>query len=228
MKDDRNVQGYRQVADTAKLFADPLRLEIIEILAQGPRTVDSLAVACDQPLKNVSHHLRRLLAAGLVKRVKSGRRAIYSIADERVTSLWVMIRRFAEDRVSATMDIDWDAPDRTMNAEDLARLVARREVLVIDVRPPEEFASGHLPGAVSIPEEEIEARLNELPRDRPVVAFCRGPYCLLADRAVDLLRASGMRALRCAGGVAEWRSLGLSVEAQGAAPADETRAGRPE
>ena len=228
MKEDRDEQGYRQVADLARLFADPHRLEIIEILAQGPRTVDALAQACYQPLKNVSHHLRRLLAAGMVKRVRKGRRAIYSIADERVTSLWVAIRRFADDRVSSTNTIDWGKPDRSIDAESLARLVAHREVLIIDVRPPEEFASGHLPGALSVPEEELEARLSELPRNRPVVAFCRGPYCRLADRAVDLLRASGLKALRCAGGVAEWRSLGLSVESEATEPNEEDPRRRPD
>lgn len=207
----RDLIGYRRVADAAKLFADPVRLQIIEALAQGPRTVESLARACGQPLKNVSHHLRRLLAAGMVERVKRGRQAVYSIAGEQVVSLWVSLHRFAEQRSPGADSIDWDRPDRTIAPEDLAPLVARREVTVIDVRPPEEYAGGHLPGALSIPEQELDGRMRELPRGRPVVAFCRGPYCRLADRAVDRLRASGLRALRCSGGVAEWRSLGLSL-----------------
>jgi rhodanese-related sulfurtransferase len=193
------------------MFADPVRLRIIEALAQRPRTVESLARVCSQPLKNVSHHLRKLLAVGMVERVKSGRRAIYSIADEHVESLWVALRRFTDEQFPFTDSIDWNRADRTVTPEALARLMAHREVVVIDVRPFDEYASGHLPGALSVPEAELDDRLKELPRDRPVVAFCRGPYCGLADRAIDLLRASGFKALRCSGGVAEWRSLGLSL-----------------
>jgi rhodanese-related sulfurtransferase len=211
MKAKSDLSRYRQVAGTARLFADPVRLRVIEALAQKPRTVESLAGVCGQPLKNVSHHLRRLLAAGMVERVKSGRRAIYSLADEQVGSLWVALHEFTDERFSAADSIDWNRADRTIAPEALVRLVAHREVVVIDVRPLEEYASGHLPGALSIPEAELEDRLKELPQDRPIVAFCRGPYCRLADRAVELLQASGKKALRCSGGVAEWRSLGLSL-----------------
>jgi len=206
---DKVLQAYEQVATVAKVFAEPIRLEIIEELAQSARTVESLAQVCGLPDKTISHHLQKLRAAGIVERVKLGRRAVYSLTDENVASFWVALRRFSEKRSMIQSDVvDFG---EGVTADSLARLVSHQRVVVIDVRPPEEFASGHLPGALSIPESELANRIDELPRGRPVVAFCRGPYCKLADRAVAALRKNGFEALRCADGVVEWRDAGLSL-----------------
>jgi len=209
---NKSLPGYEQVAEAARSFTDPVRLEIIEALAQSARTVDSLARVCGLPLKNISHHLQRLRVAGLVDRVKLGRRAVYSLKDDGVASFWVALRQFAEDHPTGLMDSGGGPAEEGVTAESLAQLLDQQRVVVIDVRPPEEYAHGHLTGAISIPLAELEKRLGELPRGRPVVAFCRGPYCRLADRAIDLLRRSGFEALRCADGVVEWRVAGLPIE----------------
>ncbi len=213
---EKDLAAYQQVAAVAKVFADPVRLEIIEALAQGARNVDSLAQVCGLPLKNISHHLRTLRKKGFVDRVKLGRRAVYSLADESIASFWAAFRRFAEQRVAlAEVDLkDWQQSDQGISAESLAPLLAQQRVLVVDVRPAEEFASGHLPGALSLPESELEHRLMDLPRGRPVIAFCRGPYCRLADRAVSILKKAGFEALRCADGVVEWRAAGMSLKVE--------------
>ena len=217
-KRDRNVAdlkeltGYENVAEVASGFADPVRLEIIEALAQSARTVDSLAQVCGLPMKNVSHHLQRLRAVGLVDRVKLGRRSVYSLKDERVALLWAAFHQFSKGRVSGPDETDIGLGDSSLAAGSLLELVAGNRVVVIDVRPAEEFESGHLPGALSIPMAELEGRLESLPRGKPVVAFCRGPYCRLADRAVDLLRHAGFEALRCADGIMEWRAAGQPLE----------------
>ena len=189
--ENKSLEGYGRVAEVARSFADPVRLEIIEALAQGARTVDSLARVCGLPLKNISHHLGRLRSAGLVDRVRLGRRAVYALKDDGVGAFWADLRRFAQAHPSGPSTPPGTTEDEGLTAESLAGLLEKDRVVVIDVRPPEEFASGHLKGALSIPVEELERRMAELPRGRPIVAFCRGVYCRLADRAVHLLRTSG-------------------------------------
>ncbi len=207
---DRSLSVYGTWAEVARSLSDPVRLEIIDSLSQGPRTVESLAAVLGLPAKNISHHLQRLRSAGLVERVKLDRRAIYSLADEAVADFWLVFREFAERRTERNRRIR-EARADGVTADGLARLLAEERVLVIDVRPAEEFRAGHLPAARSMPLDELERRLPELPRDRLVVAFCRGPYCRLADRAVAALRREGYEALRCSEGVLEWRAAGLEM-----------------
>ena len=209
---ERNSPGYVQAANLARLFSDPTRLELLNALAQSSRTVDSLAQVCDLPLKNVSHHLQKLLGAGLVDRVKLGRRAVYSIANDAVLSFWATLRQFTEELSVPTSQISLDLFGEGITTEHLARLLAHKRVVVIDVRPTEEFASGHLPGALSMPAKNLKNQIGKLPRGKPVVAFCRGAYCNMADQAVELLKKAGFEALRCADGIVEWRSTGMSVE----------------
>ncbi len=209
---DKDLQGYVKAASMARLFSDPIRLELLDALAQDSRTVDSLAQICDLPLKNVSHHLQKLLGAGLVDRVKLGRRALYSISNDAILSFWAALRQFTNQQSAPESPIAADQFGEGITSEHLARLLAHKRVVVIDVRPAQEYASGHLPGALSVPEEELKDQIEKLPRGKPVVAFCRGPYCKLADRAVDLLQEAGFEALRCADGIVEWRSTGMSIE----------------
>ena len=208
---DKDLRAYERLADAAKGLADPVRLEIIDALAQGARTVESLAGVCGLPVGNVSHHLQRLWITGIVDRVRLGRRTVYSLADETVSAFWVSFRAFADGLRGRGEGDRRDRTEEAVSADDLARLLAEGRVTVIDVRPREEYRSGHLPGACSAPLDTVEQCLSDLPRNRPVVAFCRGPYCRLADRAVKLLRESGYEALRCADGVVEWRAAGLAL-----------------
>jgi rhodanese-related sulfurtransferase/predicted transcriptional regulator len=210
---DKDLEAFGHAARVARAFADPVRLELIDALAQGARTVDSLAELCGLPLKNVSHHLKRLREANLVHRVRLGRKAVYSLADEGVALFWAALRRFARERREPAEDVDWEKLGAPVTADALSALLARRRVVVIDVRPQEEFDSGHLPGALSLPEPELDGGLDDLPRDRPVVVFCRGPNCRLADRAVARLRASGFTAVRCDDGVIEWKAGGHPLAA---------------
>lgn len=210
---DKDLGAFQLVARVGKAFSDPVRLELIDALAQGARTVESLAEICGLPLKNVSHHLGRLRDTGLVHRVKLGRKAVYSLADENVALFWASLRRFASERAAPQAEMDWEKMGDGIRADALAPLLARKRVVVIDVRPEEEFASGHIPGALSVPEVQLPDGLSDLPRNRPVVVFCRGPNCLLADRAVERLRSEGFTALRCADGVIEWKAGGHSLAA---------------
>lgn len=211
---DKDLKGYAHAAKLAKSFADPVRLEILDALSQGARTVDSLAQVCDLPLKNVSHHLQKLYGAGLVSRVKLGRKSIYSISNDAVASFWGVFRQFSVNLSAPTQELAADQFGEGITAEHLARLLAHDRVTVIDVRPVEEYMSGHLPGALSIPVEDLQRQIAKLPQNKPVVAFCRGPYCKLADRTVDMLKKAGFEALRCADGVIEWKSRGMSIEVE--------------
>lgn len=208
---EKALAAYEHVAAVARSFTDPVRLEIIDALAQGARTVESVAQVCGLPLKNVSHHLQKLLTAGLVDRVKLGRKAVYSLRDDDVAAFWSVLREFAQEHPIGSGPYDDGHRDEGVTAESLANLLDQNRVVVIDVRPPDEYESGHLNGAISMPLDQLEQRIDELPKGRPVVAFCRGPYCKLADMAVDMLRTSGYEALRCADGIVQWRIAGLTL-----------------
>ena len=207
----KDLGAYERLAEVAGSLAEPVRLEIIDSLVQGPRTVESLARVCGLPAKNVSHHLQRLRAVGLVRRVKLDRRAIYSLTDENVEDFWLVFREFVEKRIEAGSREREQSRGEAVRADRLPGLLSEDRVLVIDVRPSEEFRSGHLPGALSIPLDQLECRLEELPPNRLIVAFCRGPYSRLADRAVSLLREAGHEAVRCCDGVLECRAAGLPM-----------------
>ena len=206
---------YDQVARVGKAVASPRRLELLDLLGQAPRTVEALASQTDQSLANVSSHLQVLRAARLVEAEKQGLYVTYRLGDE-VSDFYLALRTLAEARLVEVEHITRTFLDERgalepVDREALIKKVRRGEVTVLDVRPPEEFAAGHIPGAVSVPLAELKKRLSTIPKSREVVAYCRGPYCVFAVEAVKYLRARGYRASRMEEGVPEWRARGLPV-----------------
>ncbi len=211
---------YRQIARAGKAASSPCRLEILDLLAQGPRTVEAIAVEVEQSLANTSQHLRVLHAARLVESEKKGLHVAYRLASDEVRSFALSLRAVAEARL-----VEVDVAVRGFFVEqygfepvDRELLVARirkKDVTLLDVRPKEEFEAGHLPGALSIPLPELRRKLAAIPKSREIVAYCRGPYCVWAADAVRSLRARGYRATRFDLGVAEWRERGLPIEVAG-------------
>jgi rhodanese-related sulfurtransferase len=202
-------------AEVAKALASGRRAEIVDVLAQGERSVEELASEIGQSVANTSHHLRSLAHGGLVRTRRDGTRIYYALAGERVADLWAAIRDVAAthhagiDGLAAAYLGDRDGVESITRAE-LARRLGRRDVVVLDVRPPAEFDAGHIPGARSVPPEELRRALRALP-DGEVVAYCRGPFCVYADDAVRALRRRGRRAMRLEDGFPEWRRAGLPV-----------------
>src|SRR4051812_7045585 len=199
---------FEAIATMGKAFASPRRLELVDLLAQAPRTVDELARASDQSTANTSQHLQALHAAGLVSRAREGTSVRYALAGDEVVSLWLALRevsamRLAEVERAARQYLGGDV-DAIGRDELIARMKSGAVVLV-DVRPSEEFEAGHISGARSVPLDELEERLAELPPEREVVAYCRGPLCAYAHDAVRLLHASGREARRLEEGWPEWR-----------------------
>lgn len=208
---------FAEFAAVGKALGSPKRLELLDLLAQGPRSVEDLARAADLGLSTCSAHLQRLLAAGLVVTRRDGTRIWYSLAGDDVAALFANLRSVAQRHRPHTEPArrTYLGPDDTeqVAVADLLRQAEAGDVVVLDVRPAPEYAAGHLPGAVSIPLEELEDRLAELPEDREVVAYCRGAYCVLAHDAVRLLTAHGRRARRATDGILEWRVAGVPVQA---------------
>jgi rhodanese-related sulfurtransferase/DNA-binding transcriptional ArsR family regulator len=210
-------QLFSQFARVAKALGNGYRLELLEFLAQGERSVDALAKLAGLSVANTSQHLQSLRRAGLVSARKDGLRVIYRLADPAVVELLSVLRTLAEKNLAevgklvATHLSVKDHLEPVSAAELLQRLRAGA-VTALDVRPPEEFAAGHLPGAVNIPLNELEAHLGSLPADQVIVAYCRGPYCVLAYEAVALLRSKGFTAQRLDAGYPEWQHAGLPVE----------------
>jgi rhodanese-related sulfurtransferase/predicted transcriptional regulator len=208
---------YEQFARIGKAVASPRRLELLEILAQGERTVEALASETALSVANASHHLQALREARLVEARKEGLYVYYRLADPDVFELSRMIRVLAErrlaevDRIVRTYLADRDQLEPIGRQELLERAQAGT-ALVLDVRPFDEYRAGHVPGALSVPVDQLERRLRELPPDKEIVAYCRGPYCVLAFRAVEILRARGRAARRLVEGFPEWRAAGLPVE----------------
>lgn len=208
---------YELVSHIGRALASPERLLLLDLLAQGDRTVEVLAETAGQPLRTTSHHLQELKAARLVTARKQGRHVVYSLADASVQRFWCELRAFAQDR-SPELQATAEALTRKrqsagmVDIDGLNRLVGAARTALVDVRPEAEFLAGHLPSARSIPLDELASRVAELPRSRLIVAYCRGPHCLLADRAVDILTGQGLRARRLEAGVAEWQAAGLPVE----------------
>lgn len=208
---------YGQVARIGKAVSSPKRLELIEILAQGEKTVERLAAEAEISIKLASAHLKELRLAHLVDTRREGKNVHYRLTGEAVAGFWVAIRSLAEDRLlelrAALAKLSEEAHQLTpMSREEILTLAKRGEVVVLDVRPETEYAAGHLPYAQSMPVSEVQKRLAELPRDKPVVAYCRGPFCLMAKEAVELLNKEGFKAVRMEDGVAEWRAGGMPVE----------------
>lgn len=208
---------FAQFAAIAKAVGHPLRLEILEQLAQGERSVEVLADRIHASVANASQHLQQMRRAGLVASRRDGKFVFYRLGDDAVLDLLAALRRIGERRSTEVESVvrayfdDRDSLEPVSRAELLERLGAGL-VTVLDVRPEDEFALGHLPGAVNIPLGELEARLTELARDQEIVAYCRGTYCVLSYEAVALLRARGFAARRLEDGLPEWRAAGLPVE----------------
>jgi rhodanese-related sulfurtransferase/DNA-binding HxlR family transcriptional regulator len=199
---------FEAVALMGKGFASPVRLELLDLLAQAPRTVRELARASGQSVANTSQHLQALQAAGLVSRRREGTSVRYALAGEDVLALWLALRSASAARLAeverAAREYLGEEVEAIGRDELLARL-RRGDVVVIDVRPGEEFAAGHIDGARSIPIDELEQRLSELPEDREVIAYCRGPFCAYAHEAVRTLRRAGRGARRLDDGWPEWK-----------------------
>ena len=207
---------YREFARIGQALASEARLLLLDLLAQAPRHVDALASLTGMSVANVSQHLQVLRGAGLVESDREGTKKRYRLADERVLQLWISLQSTGETRLAEVERLTREHPLAGSRAGELPReevggLVKRGEAVLIDVRPALEFEHGHVPGAVSLPIEELEARIGELPRDRPVVAYCRGTYCLDADEAVAALRERGFDAHRLEGGWPEWQAEGRPV-----------------
>jgi rhodanese-related sulfurtransferase/predicted transcriptional regulator len=211
MKDARKIKDllYEQVARIGKVFSSPKRLELIELLCQGEKTVEVLAREASISVKLTSSHLRELRMAQLVETERQGKNILYRLANKSVADLWVQVHTLAEDRLVdlqlALLKIATEPDNLVANdRESLMKAARKGEVVVLDVRPAEEYLNAHLPFARSIPLEELRKRLAELPKDRAIVAYCRGPYCLMAVDAVALLKKEGFSAIHLREGVAEW------------------------
>ncbi len=209
---------YELVARVAKTVASPKRLELIELLCQEPKAVEALARDAGIGVKLASAHLKALRANRLVEARRQGKNVIYSLASPDIASFWVALRLFAEGRLLELQEAmrEFGSSDSTWHAQDretLLRKARKGEVVVLDVRPRSEFDQQHLPFARSMPLTELRARLAELPKGKPIVAYCRGPFCLMSDEAVKLLARRGFRACKLVDGVSEWSAAGLPLEA---------------
>lgn len=207
---------YEQVARIGKATSSPKRLELLEILAQGEKTVERLAAEANITVKLASAHLKVLRAARLVESQRDGRFITYRLSGADVSSLWVMLRTVAEEHLlelKLAMNQLFAAPEKLdqETRQSLMDKAKRGEVLVIDVRPSEEYDAGHLPFARSMPLGEIRQRLQELPADKEIVAYCRGPFCMMSAEAVALLKQHGYRAQKIADGTPEWLAAGLPL-----------------
>jgi rhodanese-related sulfurtransferase/DNA-binding HxlR family transcriptional regulator len=199
---------FEAIAVMGKAFASPRRLELIDLLAQGPRGVDELARASGQSTANASQHLQALHAAGVVERERDGTRVNYSLAGQDVLQLWLELRDASATRVAeverAARNYLGDEVE-AISREELLKRLRRSDVVLVDVRPAEEFDAGHIRGAISIPLDELDERVAELPEDSEIVAYCRGAFCAYAHEAVRTLRAEGRPARRLEGGWPEWQ-----------------------
>jgi rhodanese-related sulfurtransferase/DNA-binding HxlR family transcriptional regulator len=216
MEDRRRKDAlFEAIALMGKAFASPRRLELFDLLAQGARSVEELARASEQSAANTSQHLQALHAAGMVTREREGTRVRYALAGEDVLGLWLALRGASANRLAEVERAARDylgEPVEAIGREELRERLKRGDVVLVDVRPEEEFAAGHIDGARSIPLEELEQRLAELPGDRDVVAYCRGPFCAYAHEAVRQLRQAGRSARRLEDGWPEWRRAETSTD----------------
>jgi rhodanese-related sulfurtransferase len=202
---------FEAITLMGKAFASPRRLELLDLLAQAQRTVDELAKASEQSMANTSQHLQGLRAAGMVTRAREGTSVRYALAGHEALTVWLALR---DASVARLAEVERAARDylgeevEAIGREELIERLRRGDVVLVDVRPAEEFAAGHIDGARSIPLDELRERLAELPADREVVAYCRGPFCAYAHEAVRQLRAEGRTARRLEEGWPEWRLAG--------------------
>jgi rhodanese-related sulfurtransferase/DNA-binding transcriptional ArsR family regulator len=208
---------YGQIARIGKAVSAPRRIELLELLCQGPRTVEALAQQASMSVANASQHLKILLASRLVEAQKQGLFVEYRLADEGVLKLVHAMRQLAEARlaeVSAITEAFLEARGalERVSGEELMQRVRKGEVTILDVRPAQEYRAGHIPGARSVPVGELQGHLAKLPKNREIVAYCRGPNCVMAIEAVEQLRKRGFRAVRMEQGVMDWRARGWRIE----------------
>lgn len=208
---------YEQLARLGKAVSSPKRLELLDLLCQGERTVEVLANEANMSLASTSQHLQILRAVRLVEAEKVGLYVTYQLADRTVCDFFRTMRTLAESRLAEMEQITRQFLEgrkglEPVDREVLLARVRKGEVIALDVRPFEEYRAGHIPGAMSVPLKALKERLGELPRDQEIVAYCRGPYCVIAVEAVELLRSQGFRAYRLEDGIPEWRARGFPVE----------------
>jgi rhodanese-related sulfurtransferase/DNA-binding transcriptional ArsR family regulator len=213
----QKLRLYEEFARVAKALASPARIEVLDLLAQAEKTVEALAEACELAVKNTSAHLRVLRAARLVETRRDGTYIYYRLADSSVIALVRELQALARSRLAeadraARAYLRDRAGLEPISAKELRERVRNGDAVVLDVRPSDEYQAGHLPGALSIPLHELKKRLRELPAGREVVAYCRGPYCVYAVEAVDILQRAGFDARRTDVGVPDWKLLGNKVE----------------
>jgi rhodanese-related sulfurtransferase/DNA-binding transcriptional ArsR family regulator len=208
---------FDALASVAQALGSGRRAEIVDLLAQGDRSVEEIAHEIDQSVANTSQHLQVLARSGLVRSRREGTRIFYRVASDRVGELWAAVRELAARHVAEVGVLadeylgERDGVEQ-LSAEELAQRLARDQVVLLDVRPEPEYRAGHIAGARSAPLAQLPSLLPELPRRREIVAYCRGPYCVYADDAVRLLRARGLKARRLEVGFPEWRRAGLPIE----------------
>jgi rhodanese-related sulfurtransferase len=219
---DALFDGFTEVA---KALASGRRAEIVDVLAQGERSVEDVAIEIDQSVANTSHHLRALARAGLLTTRRAGTRVYYGLASDRVGELWSAVRDVAAAHVAGLEKLagaylgDRDGIE-IVDRDELAARLRRRDLIVLDVRPDAEYQAGHIAGARSVPVGELRRHLKALPKGSDIVAYCRGPYCVYADDAVRELNRRGFRARRLIDGFPEWRRAGLPVASANGEPED--------
>ncbi|MBA2530069.1 MAG: metalloregulator ArsR/SmtB family transcription factor [Euzebyales bacterium] len=209
---------FDALAEAAKALASGRRAEIVDVLAQGERSVEDIAAQIDQSVANTSHHLRAMARAGVLRTRREGTRIVYMLASDRVAELWAALREVAAEHVAGIQQLaDAYVGDRagleSVSRRELAQRLRAGDVVVLDVRPSSEFQAGHIPGARSVPIGELRRHLRALPNDAEIVAYCRGTYCVYADDAVRLLHRRGYRARRLEDGFPEWKRAGLPTAA---------------
>ena len=207
---------YEQFARIGKAVSSPKRLELLDLLCQGPRTVEVLAKESSLTVANASQHLQILRTARLVEAEKEGLFVVYRLADQTVCEFFRTMRVLAESRLAEVEQIkrrflEGREGMEPVDRKALLRLVREGALAVLDVRPVEEYNAGHIPGAISIPLKELQLRLLDLPRDQEIVAYCRGPYCVLSIQAVEMLRSRGFQAVRLEEGIQDLRALGFPI-----------------
>jgi rhodanese-related sulfurtransferase/DNA-binding MarR family transcriptional regulator len=215
-KRDFKDASYGQLARIGKALSSPKRLELLDLLCQSARTVEALAAETGMSVANTSQHLQELQAARMVETTKNGRYVVYRLADALVSDFFRRFRLLAENRLAEIEQIRrrFFSEGEEVNPVDRKTLLERvrqKKAIVIDVRPADEYRTAHIAGALPIPLEQLKLRLSELPRNKEVVAYCRGPFCVLAKEAVDVLRSNGFRASRLEDSVHDWHARGLPV-----------------
>jgi rhodanese-related sulfurtransferase/DNA-binding transcriptional ArsR family regulator len=215
-KRDFKDASYGQLARIGRALASPKRLELLDLLGQSEATVEALAAETGMSVANTSQHLQELQAARLVETTKDGRYVVYRLADALVSDFFRRFRLLAETRLAELEQIQrrFFNEGEQVNPVDRKTLLERvreKKAIVIDVRPPNEYRTAHIAGALPIPLEQLKKRLSELPRNKEVVAYCRGPFCVLAKEAVEVLRSNGFRASRLEDSVQDWQARGLPI-----------------